>query len=245
MKLLEKKIIIVTGGSGDIGKSIIKKFVKHGAMVIFTFFSSMKNAKNIEKKLQGKAIGYKVDLSNNNSSKEFIKTIVKKYEYIDILINNAGIVKDSFLIRMSDDNWNDVIKTNLYSIFNITKHIIYYSMIKRKSGNIINMSSIVGIIGNSGQSNYAASKAGIIGFTKSIAKEFGKKNIRCNAIAPGYIYTKMNSHLKNDIKSNWIKNIPLGRPGTVEEVANCALFLASNLSSYITGSVINVNGGMI
>ncbi|WP_185873275.1 3-oxoacyl-ACP reductase FabG [Blattabacterium cuenoti] len=245
MQLLKKKIIIVTGGSGDIGQSIVKKFVKHGAIVIFTFFSSKKNAKNLEKKLKGMAIGYKVNLSNSNSSKEFIKTIIKKYEFVDILVNNVGIVRDSFLIRMSDDNWNDVIKTNLYSIFNITKYVIYYSMIKRKSGNIINMSSIVGITGNSGQSNYAASKAGIIGFTKSIAKEFGKKNIRCNVIAPGYIHTKMNYNLKENIKNNWIKKIPLGRPGTVEEVSNCILFLASDLSSYITGSVINVNGGLI
>ncbi|WP_185877343.1 3-oxoacyl-ACP reductase FabG [Blattabacterium cuenoti] len=245
MKLLKKKLAVVTGGTGGIGKSIIKTLVKHGAKVIFTFLSSEKISKELELEFSGSAIGYKVDLSNLNSSKDFIRDVCKKNGNIDILVNNAGIIRDSILIRMSEDKWIDVIKTNLYSVFNITKYTIYYSMIKQKKGNIINMSSIVGITGNYGQSNYAASKAGIIGFTKSVAKEFGKINIRCNAIAPGYILTNMNNHFNNYIKKKWIENIPLNRPGYVQEVANCVLFLASDLSSYVTGSVLNVSGGLV
>ncbi|WP_185855486.1 3-oxoacyl-ACP reductase FabG [Blattabacterium cuenoti] len=244
MKLLNKKIAIVTGGSGDIGKSIVKTFVKHGAYVIFTFLSSKIEAENLKKEFNNFVEAYEIDLSNTSSSKLFIENVIKKYGRLDILVNNAGIIRDNLLIKISEKDWDKVIKTNLYSVFNLTKYAIF-PMIRQKEGNIINMSSIIGLTGNIAQSSYAASKAGIIGFTKSVAKEFGKKNIRCNAIAPGYISTKMNSHLKYNTKENWIKNIPLKKPGKPQDVANCALFLASYLSNYITGCVLNVNGGLI
>ncbi|WP_185878413.1 3-oxoacyl-[acyl-carrier-protein] reductase [Blattabacterium cuenoti] len=244
MKLLNGKIAIVTGGSGDIGQSIVKTFVKHGAYVIFTYFLSKKNAKKLVKELENSVEAYEIDLKDLNSSKTFVQKILEKFGSIDILVNNAGIIKDNFLFRMSEKNWDTVIRTNIYSIFNLTKYVIF-PMIKQKNGSIINMSSVIGITGNSGQANYATSKAGIIGFTKSIAKELGRKNIRCNAIAPGYISTKMNSYFSTKTKENWINNIPLKRPGIPQDIANCALFLASDLSNYITGSVLNVNGGLI
>ncbi|WP_185862111.1 3-oxoacyl-[acyl-carrier-protein] reductase [Blattabacterium cuenoti] len=244
MKLLNGKIAIVTGGSGDIGKSIVKTFSQHGANVIFTFFSSKKEATKLVSELSDSVEAYKIDLSNFNSSENLIKKVIKKYGNIDILVNNAGVIKDNFLLKISKKDWDYVIKTNLYSVFNLTKYAIY-PMMKQKKGSIINMSSVIGLTGNTGQSNYAASKAGIIGFTKSIARELGKRNIRCNAIAPGYITTKMNSHFSSKMKDNWIKNISLKRPGTPQDIANCTLFLASDLSNYITGSVLNVNGGLI
>ncbi|WP_185871616.1 beta-ketoacyl-ACP reductase [Blattabacterium cuenoti] len=244
MKLLNGKIAVVTGGSGDIGKSIVKTFVQHGANVIFTFFSSKKEAKKLEFEFKDLVEAYKIDLSDFNSSENLVKKVIKKYGSLDILVNNAGIIKDNFLLKISKSDWDNVIKTNLYSIFNLTKHAIY-PMMKQKKGSIINMSSVVGLTGNIGQSNYAASKAGIIGFTKSVARELGKKNIRCNAIAPGYIITKINSHFIPRIKENWIKNIPLKRPGYPQDIANSTLFLASDLSNYITGIVLNVNGGLI
>ncbi|WP_185870474.1 3-oxoacyl-[acyl-carrier-protein] reductase [Blattabacterium cuenoti] len=245
MKLLNGKIAIVTGGSGDIGKSIVKTFVKHGAYVIFTFFFSKNNAKKLSNELGNSVEAHKIDLTDFNSSQNFVKKVMEKFGGIDILVNNAGIIKDNLLLRMSEKDWDQVIRTNIYSIFYLTKYVISSSMIKQKNGSIINMSSVIGVTGNSGQSNYAASKAGIIGFTKSIAKELGKKNIRCNVIAPGYIETRMNSHFQSKIKENWIKNIPLKRPGIPQDVANCSLFLASDLSNYITGEVLNVNGGLI
>ncbi|WP_185865984.1 3-oxoacyl-[acyl-carrier-protein] reductase [Blattabacterium cuenoti] len=244
MKLLNGKIAIVTGGSGDIGKSIVKTFARHGANVIFTFYSSINEAKKLVLELKDSVEAYQIDLSDLNSSENLVEKVIKKYGKIDILVNNAGVVKDNFLLKISKEDWDFVIKTNLYSVFNLTKYTIY-PMMKQKKGSIINMSSVIGLTGNIGQSNYAASKAGIIGFTKSIARELGKKNIRCNAIAPGYIATKMNSHFQYKIKENWINNIPLKRPGSPQEIANCTLFLASDLSSYITGSVLNVNGGLI
>ncbi|ACY40090.1 3-oxoacyl-[acyl-carrier-protein] reductase [Blattabacterium sp. (Blattella germanica) str. Bge] len=244
MKLLNGKIAIVTGGSGDIGKSIVKTFVQHGAHVIFTFFSSIKEAQKLVLELKNSVETYQIDLSDLNSSEDLVEKVIKKYGNIDILVNNAGVIKDNFLLKTSKNDWDYVIKTNLYSVFNLTKSAIY-PMMKQKKGSIINMSSVIGLTGNIGQSNYAASKAGIIGFTKSIARELGKKNIRCNAIAPGYIATKMNSHFISKIKENWIKNIPLRRPGSPQDIANCTLFLASDLSNYITGSVLNVNGGLI
>ncbi|WP_185881873.1 3-oxoacyl-[acyl-carrier-protein] reductase [Blattabacterium cuenoti] len=244
MKLLNGKIAIVTGGSGDIGQSIVKTFVKHGAYVIFTYFSSKTHAKKLVNELENSVEAYEIDLKDLNSSKTFVQTVIEKYGCIDILVNNAGIIKDNFLFRMSEKNWDTVIRTNIYSVFNMTKFVMF-PMIKQKNGSIINMSSVIGITGNHGQANYAASKAGIIGFTKSIAKELGKKNIRCNAIAPGYISTNMNSYFSPKTKENWIKNIPLKRPGIPQDVANCTLFLASDLSNYITGSVLNVNGGLI
>ncbi|WP_185859277.1 3-oxoacyl-[acyl-carrier-protein] reductase [Blattabacterium cuenoti] len=244
MKLLNGKIAIVTGGSGDIGKSIVKTFARHGANVIFTFYSSIKEAKKLVLELKESVEAYQIDLSDFNSSEYLVEKVIKKYGRIDILVNNAGVIKDNFLLKISKEDWDYVIKTNLYSVFNLTKYAIY-PMMKQKKGSIINMSSVIGLTGNIGQSNYAASKAGIIGFTKSIARELGKKNIRCNAIAPGYIDTKMNSYFRSKIKENWIKNIPLKRPGTPQDIANCTLFLASDLSNYITGSVLNVNGGLI
>ncbi|QIK16475.1 3-oxoacyl-[acyl-carrier-protein] reductase [Blattabacterium sp. DPU] len=244
MKLLNGKLAIVTGGSGDIGRSIVKTFVQHGANVVFTFFSSKKEAKKLEFELKNLVEAYKIDLSDFYSSGNLVLKVIEKYGRIDILVNNAGIIKDNFLLKISKNDWDDVIKTNLYSIFNLTKHAIH-PMMKQKKGSIINMSSVVGLTGNIGQSNYATSKAGIIGFTKSIARELGKKNIRCNAIAPGFIVTKMNSHLKYKIKEDWIKNIPLKRPGSPQDIANSTLFLASDLSNYITGTVLNVNGGLI
>ncbi|WP_185856025.1 beta-ketoacyl-ACP reductase [Blattabacterium cuenoti] len=245
MKLLNGKIAIVTGGSGDIGRSIVKTFVKHGAHVIFTFFYSKKNAQELSNELGNSVEAHKIDLTDFNSSKNFVKQVFEKFGCIDILVNNAGIIRDNLLLRMSEIDWDYVIRTNVYSIFYLTKYVIKFSMMKQKNGSIINMSSVIGVIGNSGQSNYAASKAGIIGFTKSIAKEFGKKNIRCNVIAPGYIFTRMNSHFQSKIKENWIQSIPLKRPGIPQDVANCSLFLASDLSNYITGEVLNVNGGLI
>ncbi|AER40832.1 MAG: 3-oxoacyl-[acyl-carrier-protein] reductase [Flavobacteriales bacterium] len=244
MKLLNGKIAIVTGGSGDIGKYIVRTFVQHGAYVIFTFFSSKNNAIKLSYELKNSVSYYEIDLKNLDSSKIFVKKITDKFGRIDILVNNAGIIRDNFLLKMSEKDWDEVIRTNIYSVFNLTKYVIF-PMIKQKNGSIINMSSVVGITGNIGQSNYAASKAGIIGFTKSIAKELGKKNIRCNVIAPGYISTQMNSHFQFKIKEEWIKKIPLRRAGHPQDVANCSLFLASDLSNYITGSVFNVNGGMI
>ncbi|WP_185864435.1 3-oxoacyl-[acyl-carrier-protein] reductase [Blattabacterium cuenoti] len=244
MKLLSGKVAIVTGGSGDIGKTIVKTFVQHGANVIFTFLSSENEAKKLSIKFPDFVEPYKIDISDFNSSEKMIKKITKKYGSIDILVNNAGIIKDNLLLKTSKKDWDIVIKTNLFSVFNLTKHVIF-PMMKQKKGSIINMSSIIGITGNIGQSSYAASKAGIIGFTKSIARELGRKNIRCNAIAPGYIDTKMNFNLQSKLKENWIKKIPLKRAGTPQDVANCSLFLASDLSNYITGSILNVNGGLI
>ncbi|WP_185882904.1 3-oxoacyl-ACP reductase FabG [Blattabacterium cuenoti] len=245
MKLLDNKISIVTGGSGDIGKSIVETFVKHGSYVIFTFFSSKKKAKVLEYNLKHHAESYNIDLSKNEtSSKQLVEYVIHKYGKLDILVNNAGTTKDNYLIKISEKDWDYIMKINLYSIFHLTKYAIY-PMIKQKKGSIINMSSIVGLIGNIGQSHYAASKAGIIGFTKSIAKEFGTRNIRCNTIAPGYISTNMSLHLKKKIQENWINKIPLKRAGSPQDIANCALFLASDLSDYITGSTLNVNGGII
>ncbi|WP_185882392.1 3-oxoacyl-ACP reductase FabG [Blattabacterium cuenoti] len=245
MKLLNGKIAIVTGGSGDIGSSIVKTFVQHGAFVIFTFLSSKQKADKLsfELKLKNFVESYHIDLKNIDATKLLIEKTIEKYRRLDILVNNAGIIKDNFLLRMSEHNWDKVIKTNIYSMFNLTKYAII-PMIKQRKGNIINMSSVIGCTGNSGQSNYSTSKAGIIGFTKSIAKELGSKNIRCNAIAPGYIYTKMNEHLPNTIKTNFINHIPLNRAGTPQDIANSSLFLASELSDYITGSVLHVNGGL-
>ncbi|WGH26357.1 MAG: beta-ketoacyl-ACP reductase [Candidatus Bostrichicola ureolyticus] len=243
MKLLEGKVAIITGGTRGIGNAIVKLFCQHGAIVIFTFINSTKLAKNIEKEFSKYSIikGYKVDAVDLQASKEFSNKIYKEFGKIDIIINNAGIIRDNLLLRMSKEDWDKVIETNLSSVFNFTKSVII-PMIKQRNGSIINMSSIIGINGNVGQANYAASKAGIIGFTKSIAKELGAINIRCNAIAPGFINTEMNASLLNDKKiKNYIYLKKIGKP---IDVANCCLFLASDLSSYVTGEVLNVNGGM-
>ena len=247
MKLLHNKIAIVTGGSRGIGKSIVLKFAEHGANVVFTYFSSQEKAQNvIDEALQYgvEVLAIKSDASNYLASQELIDIVLKKYNQIDILVNNAGITKDNLLMRMSEDDFNTVIKTNMNSVFNMTKSV-QKVMLKQRKGTIVNLSSIVGLKGNAGQSNYSASKAGIIGFSKSIAIELGSRNIRCNVIAPGYIETEMTQKLDKQAALEWTNSIPLKRGGSVEDVANTALFLASDMSLYITGQVLNVCGGMV
>lgn len=246
MKLLEGKIAIITGATRGIGKGIAEVFAKHGAQIAFTYVSSDEQAKEVEKLLTSygvKAKGYKSNAANLKQAEEFIAAVVADFGRIDVIVNNAGITRDGLLMRMSEENWDDVINTNLKSVFNITKASLK-TLLGQRSGSIINMSSVVGIEGNAGQSNYAASKAGIIGFTKSIAQEIGSRNIRCNAICPGFIETEMTAQLNQDIMKGWIEDIPMKRPGTPEDVANATLFLASDLSAYVTGQTLNVCGGM-
>ena len=246
MNLLQNKNIIVTGGSRGIGKAIVLKFAEHGANVIFTYSSSEESAKLVVHEalsLDGKVSAFKSDASDLNDSQELVNQVLKKYNTIDVLVNNAGVTKDNLLMRMSESDFEQVIKINLQSVFNMTKSV-QKTMLSQRCGSIINISSLVGIKGNAGQSNYSASKAGIIGFSKSIALELGSRNIRCNVIAPGYIQTEMTEELKDGVSLEWTSKIPLKRVGQVEEVANVALFLSSNMSSYINGQVINVCGGM-
>jgi len=246
MKLLEKKTALITGAGKGIGKSIALKFAEHGANVAFSDINLNEHTEALEQQLKSygiKAKAYLSDASSFNDSEKLINDVINEFDKIDILVNNAGITRDNLLLRMSEEDWDLVIKINLKSVFNLTKNVQKY-MIKQRSGSIINMSSVVGIAGNGGQSNYAASKAGIIGFTKSIALELGSRNIRCNAIAPGFIDTEMTSKLSEEIKSKWINDIPMKRAGTTNDIANVALFLASDLSSYVNGQVINVCGGM-
>jgi 3-oxoacyl-[acyl-carrier protein] reductase len=249
MEQLKGKIAIVTGGSRGIGRAIAKKFADQGARVIITYKSKYKKAeiKDIENAIsgdQGFARAVKVDVSDFGQCETFVNRIIAEYGQIDICVNNAGISKDSTLSRTSYELWDEIMVNNLYSVFNMTK-LVTRHMGKAKRGSIINISSIVGIYGNSWQSSYAASKAGIIGFTKSIAKELGGKQIRCNAIAPGFIQTDMTQHLiDTDISAGFLKNISLGRYGQVEDVAGLALFLASDESNYMTGQVICVDGGI-
>jgi 3-oxoacyl-[acyl-carrier protein] reductase len=222
------------------------KFASQGADVAFTYLSSDEQAKALEKELASygvRAIAYKSDASVTQQAEELINNILKEFGKIDVVVNNAGITRDGLLMRMSEENWDDVINTNLKSVFNITK-AVQKPMLKQRSGSIINMGSVVGKEGNAGQSNYAASKAGIIGFSKSIAQELGSRNIRCNVIAPGFIETEMTGALDPNVVQGWLKDIPLGRPGKTEDVANAALYLASDLSSYVSGQVLNVCGGM-
>ena len=247
MKLLENKVAVITGATRGIGKGIAHKFASQGANVAFTYVSSEEKAISLEKELVDYGItakGYKSNAGDFKASEELINTIVNDFDQLDVLINNAGITKDGLLMRMSEDNWDDVMDINLKSVFNLTKASLR-TFLKQRSGSIINMSSIVGVQGNAGQSNYSASKAGIIGFTKSIAQELGSRNIRCNAIAPGFIATEMTEALGDDVVSKWVENIPLKRPGTPEDVANCCLFLASEMGSYVSGQVISVCGGML
>ncbi|HCQ30727.1 MAG TPA: beta-ketoacyl-ACP reductase [Flavobacteriales bacterium] len=247
MKLLENKVAVVTGATRGIGKGIAKKFAEQGANVAFTYVSSEEKAKAVEEELLQygvKAKAYKSDAADFKAAQEFIDNVVKDFERIDVIVNNAGITRDGLLMRMSEENWDAVINTNLKSVFNITKAALR-TLLKQRSGSIINMGSVVGIEGNAGQANYAASKAGIIGFSKSVAQELGSRNIRCNVIAPGFIETEMTAELGEDVKNEWIKQIPLGRPGTPEDVANVALFLGSDLSSYVSGQVIPVCGAML
>ena len=247
MNLLNNKVAVITGASRGIGKGIAKKFALNGASIAFTFVSSEQKAKEFENELKNLGVnakGYKSNAGDFNDAQSLIDHIIKDFGQIDILINNAGITKDGLLMRMSEENWDDIMEINLKSVFNLTKASLR-TFLKQKSGSIINMSSIVGVQGNAGQSNYAASKAGIIGFTKSIAQEIGSRNIRCNAIAPGFIATEMTDALGDDVINKWVENIPLKRPGTTEDVANCCLFLASDMGSYVSGQVISVCGGML
>ena len=247
MSLLKGKNILLTGGSRGIGKSIVEVLIKNGANVGFTFSSSDAAANKITKDLNkngNKCIAYKSDASQLIQCDELVKSFLKDFETIDVLINNAGITRDNLLLRMREEDFDQVIEVNLKSVFNMTK-ACQRIFLKNKSGSIINMSSVVGVKGNAGQSNYSASKAGIIGFSKSIALELGSRNIRCNVIAPGFIKTEMTDNLSEAIIEGWTENIPLRRPGESNDVANLCLFLASDLSSYITGQVINVDGGLL
>lgn len=249
MKLLDNKVAIVTGGSRGIGEAIVLKLAEQGAAVAFTYVSerSAERAQQLEKKLSSlgaKAKAYRSDAGSFSDCESFTSEVMKDFGTIDICVNNAGISKDNLILRMSEEQWDDVMQTNLKSVYNMTKQVIR-PMMKARSGSIINMSSIIGIKGNAGQSSYAASKAGIIGFTKSIAQELGSRNVRCNAIAPGFVETDMTHYLKEGSGAdNYIAKIPLGRFGKAEDIANVALFLASELSSYVTGQVISVCGGL-
>ena len=247
MKLLKGKTAIITGASRGIGKGIAKEFASNGANVAFTFSKSVELAKEFEKELISlgvKAVAYQSDAANYNDSIELVEKIIKDFDSIDILVNNAGITRDNLLMRMQEEDFNQVIKVNLNSVFNMTK-AVQKTMLKQRGGSIINMSSVVGVKGNAGQSNYAASKAGIIGFSKSIALELGSRNIRCNVIAPGFIETEMTKKLDEKIIENWRNSIPLKRGGTPVDVANACVWLASDMSSYVTGQVLNIDGGLL
>jgi len=247
MQLLQGKTAIVTGATRGIGKGVALKLAEHGANIAFTYVSSEEKALALENELQAfgvKAKAYKSDASLMKDAEELIKDVLENFESIDVLVNNAGITKDNLLMRMSEEDFDRVLEVNLKSIFNMTK-AVQRTMLKQRSGSIVNMTSVVGVKGNAGQSNYAASKAGVIGFTKSIALELGSRNIRCNAIAPGFIETEMTEKLGEEVITNWRNSIPLKRGGTPEDVANTTLFLASNLSAYITGQTLHVCGGML
>ena len=247
MKLLEGKVVLITGASRGIGKSIAEECIIHGAKVAFTYLSSVEKAKALEKELNslgGLSKSFKSDASNFDEAEKLVDQVINEFGNIDVLVNNAGITRDTLLMRMTELQWDEVINTNLKSVFNLTK-AVQRPMLKARKGSIINMSSVVGISGNAGQSNYAAPKAGLIGFTKSIAQELGSRNIRCNAIAPGFIETEMTSSLDEKVVEQWRNNIPLKRGGAPKDVANLTVFLASDLSNYISGQTINVCGGML
>lgn len=245
--LLQNKVVLVTGASRGIGRAIATKMAQQGANVAFTYLSSVEKGEALVAELEtfgGKVKGYRSDASDYKQAEELMASVVADFGTIDVLINNAGITKDGLLMRMSEEQWDSVIQVNLKSVFNLTKAAIK-PMMKAKSGSIINLTSVVGIRGNAGQANYAASKAGIIGFTKSVALELGSRNIRSNAIAPGFIETEMTSELNADATAEWTKSIPLKRGGQPEEVADACVFLASDMSKYITGQVLQVDGGML
>ncbi len=247
MKILKDKTAIITGATRGIGRGIAETFAKNGANVIFTYSSSSDLAKEIENELSREGVivkGYKSDASNFNDCENLINKIVNDFPVIDILINNAGITIDNLLMRMKEEDFDKVISINLKSVFNMTK-AIQRTMLKQRFGSIINMSSVVGVKGNAGQSNYAASKAGIIGFSKSIALELGSRNIRCNVIAPGFIETEMTEVLDDKVVQEWRDSIPLKRGGTPKDIANVCLWLGSDMSSYVTGQTIHVNGGLL
>ena len=245
--LLKWKIAIVTGASRGIGESIARSFIAQGATVAFTYISSEEKAKELEKSLTaggGQARGFKSDASKMEDAENLVKEVLETYGGIDIVVNNAGITDDTLLMRMSEDQWDRVMNVNLKSCFNLTKSVLR-TMLKARSGSIINISSVVGVQGNAGQANYAASKAGILGFTKSVALELGSRSIRCNAIAPGFIETEMTAKLDEATVQGWRDAIPLKRGGSPEDVANACIFLASDMRSYVTGQTLNVCGGMI
>jgi 3-oxoacyl-[acyl-carrier protein] reductase len=248
MKLLENKVAIVTGGTRGIGKAIVMELAKAGANIVFTYVSSDEKARALEAEVVAahnvKVKGYKSDAGNYNAAETLINDVLKDFQTIDVLVNNAGITRDTLLMRMSEQQWDEVMQANLKSVFNMTK-AVQKPMLKQRSGSIINMSSVVGVKGNAGQANYAASKAGIIGFSKSVALELGSRNIRCNAIAPGFIETEMTDALDPEVVKKWREAIPLKRGGKAEDVANVTVFLASDMSAYVTGQVINVCGGML
>ena len=247
MKLLESKNVIITGGSRGIGKGIAEVFAKHGANVAFTYNSSSSSAQVLEDHLKTfgvKAKAYQSDASDFEQAQHLANDIMNDFGSIDVLINNAGVTKDSLLMRMSEEDFNKVIQVNLNSVFNLTKAVLR-PMLKQKHGSIINISSVVGLKGNAGQANYAASKAGIIGFSKSVALELGSRNIRSNVIAPGFIETEMTEKLDEKTVEGWRQAIPLKRGGQPEDIANACVFLASDMSTYITGQTLSVDGGML
>ena len=246
MGLLSGKTALVTGGSRGIGASIVKKFAAEGCDVAFTYRSSAEKAEAVRAELEGmgvKALAIQSDAGDYGQSEALVKEVLEAFGKIDILVNNAGITKDTLMLRMSEDQWDQVMQVNLKSVFNLTKHCLR-PMMKNRSGSIINMSSVVGVFGNAGQANYAASKAGIIGFSKSIAKEVGSRNIRCNAIAPGFIGTEMTEILDEKTKENFLINIPLKKLGAGEDVANACVYLGSDMGAYVTGQVLSVCGGL-
>ena len=247
MKLLENKTAIVTGATRGIGKGIAVEFAKQGANVAFTFSASLEAAKALEEELQSygvKAQGYQSNAADFDAAQELVKEVNSAFGAIDILVNNAGITRDNLLMRISEEDFDKVIEVNLKSVFNLTKAVIR-PMMKQRGGSIINMSSIVGLKGNAGQANYAASKAGIIGFSKSIALELGSRNVRSNVIAPGFIETEMTAKLDEKVVQNWRDGIPLKRGGQPIDIANACVFLASDMSAYITGQTLSVDGGML
>ena len=247
MGLLQGKTALITGASRGIGKAIALLYAREGADIAITNIADDDEFKNAVREIETlgvKAKGYVSNAASFEDSQRVINEVVRDFSKIDILVNNAGITRDTLLMRMTEEQWDAVIAVNLKSVFNLTRAVIQV-MLKQKSGSIINMSSVVGVSGNAGQSNYSASKAGIIGFTKSVAKEVGSRNIRSNAIAPGFIMTEMTEKLPEDVKNEWVNKIPLKRGGTPEDVAHTALYLASDLSSYVTGQTIHVCGGML
>lgn len=247
MKLLENKSAIITGATRGIGKGIAIAFAKQGANVAFTYSSSVDAAQKLEKELKDLGVnakGYQSNAADFDSAQELAKEVLKEFGSIDVLVNNAGITKDNLLMRISEEDFDKVIEVNLKSVFNLTKAVIR-PMMKQRAGSIINMSSVVGLKGNAGQTNYAASKAGIVGFSKSVALELGSRNVRSNVIAPGFIETEMTAKLDENVVQGWRDAIPLKRGGTPEDIANACVFLASDMSSYITGQTLSVDGGML
>lgn len=247
MKLLEGKTAIITGGTRGIGKGIVEIFAKHGANIAFTYSSSAEAAEELASRTSKEGVkvrAYQSDASSFEQSQDLAAKVMEEFGSIDILINNAGITKDNLLMRMSEEDFDKVIEVNLKSVFNMTK-AVQRTMLKQRKGSIINMSSVVGVKGNAGQTNYAASKAGIIGFSKSVALELGSRDIRCNVVAPGFIETEMTAKLDEATVQSWRDAIPLKRGGTPEDIANACVFLASDLSAYVTGQTLNVDGGML